>query len=121
MINGFTEETKPLTDYELDVLLPILIQGLMNKKGKDKAVKNCWICRCLKGQGYKIDEARVRKLINHIRVHGMVIGLIATNAGYYIAENAEEIDDYILSLNGREQAIKAVRISLERQRDIMYG
>ncbi len=121
MLNGFTEETKPLTDYEKDTLLPIMIQGLMDKQGKQKAVKNWWICKCLQSKGYKITEARVRKLINHIRVSGMVIGLIATSEGYYIADSIDEVDSYISSLHGREDAIKSVRVSLERQRDIMYG
>lgn len=121
MLNGFTEETKPLTDYEKDTLLPIMIQGLMDKQGKHKAVKNWYICKCLQVKGYKISEARVRKIINHIRVNGMVIGLIATSEGYYIADSIDELNSYISSLEGREDAIKAVRVSLEKQRDIMYG
>ena len=120
MLNGFTEETKPLTDYEKVTLLPIMIQGLMDKQGKHKAVKNWWICKCLKSKGYKITEARARKLINHIRINGMVIGLIATSDGYYIADSIDEINSYIISLKGREGAIKSVRVSLEKQRDIMY-
>ena len=121
MLNGFTEETKPLNDYELCTLLPILIQGLMGKLGKDNAVKNCHICKRLKERGLKVDEARIRKIINHIRINGMVIGLIATSDGYYIAQNQSEIDNYLQSLRGRENAIKAVRVSLEKQRDVMYG
>ena len=93
----------------------------MDKQGKHKAVKNWWICKCLKYKGYKITEARARKLINHIRINGMVIGLIATSDGYYIADSIDELNSYISSLQGREDAIKAVRVSLEKQRDIMYG
>ena len=75
----------------------------------------------LKERGLKVDEARIRKIINHIRINGMVIGLIATSDGYYIAQTQSEIDNYLQSLKGRENAIKAVRVSLERQRDVMYG
>lgn len=121
MISGFIDETQPLTDYEKEVLLPIMIQGLIGKQGKNLAVKNWWICKCLKEKGYKITEARVRKLINHIRINGMVIGLIATSDGYYIADSIDEVRSYISSLKGREEAIKAVRISLERQMNTMYG
>jgi len=121
MLNGFIEETKPLTEYEQNTLLPVMIQGLQAKYGRNNSVKNCQICNGLKHRGFKITEARVRKIINHIRVNSMVIGLIATSEGYYIAESKSEIDDYLQSLRGREAAIRAVRISLEKQRDIMYG
>lgn len=89
--------------------------------GKDKAVTNAYICQMLKSRGCKLDPARVRKLINHIRTHGMVIGLIATSDGYYIAKDKQEIESYLQSLKGRENAIRSVRVSLERQMSVMYG
>jgi len=121
MLKGFIEQTKPLTDYEKTTLLPVMIQGLMGKQGKGKAVKNWIICKCLKKQGYKISEARVRKIINYIRINGMVLGLIATSEGYYIADSKAEIEDYIKSLKGREEAIRVVRESLEKQEGVIYG
>ena len=45
----------------------------------------------------------------------MVIGLIATSEGYYIAETRKELEVYLKSLEGREGAIHAVRKSLEKQ------
>lgn len=120
MLSGFNEQTKPLTEYEKDTLLPLMIQGLMSKQGKKNAVTNSHICLMLKKQGYTISDARVRKLINHIRVNGMVIGLIASSDGYYRADTLEELDDYLGSLKGREAAIEAVRLSLEKQR-VLYG
>lgn len=121
MLNGFTDETRPLNEYELNTLLPVMIQGLIKKYGKDNAIKNYQICNALKSKGYKVDQARVRKLINHIRVNGMVIGLIATSDGYYIAETQDEIETYLQSLRGRENAIRSVRVSLEKQKEVMYG
>ena len=91
MIQGFSEQTKPLTDYEDKVILPLIVHGC------------------------KIDSPRIRKIINHIRLSGMVIGLIATSEGYYIAETRKELEDYLRSLEGREGAIHAVRKSLEKQ------
>lgn len=40
---------------------------------------------------------------------------MATNTGYYIAEDRQEMRDYISSLIGREEAIRAVREAMERQ------
>ena len=37
MIQGFSEQTKPLTDYEDKVILPLIVQGLHGKVGKYKS------------------------------------------------------------------------------------
>lgn len=115
MIQGFETETAPLNEYETDTLLPIMVRCLNAKIGADMAVKNGYITKRLKEKGYNIDEVRVRKLINHIRVNGLVNCLIATSKGYYRATSKEEVCEYIASLKNREEAIRAVRRSLEKQ------
>lgn len=115
MLNGFAQQTEPLTDYERDTLLPVICRGLITKVGEAKAITNTAITRAMKGAGYQLNEARVRKIINHIRVHGMIRWLIATSKGYYIATSRQEMEDYIGSLRGRELAIRAVRKSMESQ------
>lgn len=115
MIYGFENETKPLSGYEQDTLLPIIVRGLMNKVGAASAVSNSHICISLRNKGYKVTEVRIRKIINHIRTHSLVTCLIASGKGYYRAENRQEVVDYIESLKGRENAIKAVRMALEKQ------
>lgn len=115
MLKGFKEQTEPLTDYERKTLVPILVQGLQTKVGKQSAVTNKYIVSKLKDR-YKITEARVRKIINYIRITGLVPCLIATSDGYYIAQSNDEIRDYESSLYGRENAIREVRLSLDRQR-----
>lgn len=115
MINGFKQQTEALTDYELKTLLPVICRGLRNKVGEGKAITNVAITRAMKDAGYQLTEARLRKIINHIRVNGMVTCLIATSKGYYIATSREEMEDYINSLRGREDAIRAVRESMEQQ------
>lgn len=120
MINGFQTETQPLTDYERETLLPVMIVGLKHKIGRGMAVTNKYIMQCLKPK-YKITEARVRKLINHIRINGLVPCLIATSEGYYIAESDSELADYEQSLLSREEAIRAVRLAIDRQRREKYS
>jgi predicted GTPase len=120
MIKNFEFETQPLSDYEINKLLPLFILGLKTKIGKASSVTNSQIVTALKKQGYKIDSARVRKIINHIRVKGLVHGLIATNDGYYIATTEKELAEYEESLKGREDAIRAVRLSLSSQRKQMF-
>lgn len=121
MIKGFAEETSPLNDYELRTLLPVILEGLKNKQGKRNAVTNTYIIGRLKAQGYKIDPARLRKVINHIRTNDLLPGLIATSEGYFLATDEKELLDYEDSLRGREEAIKAVRLAIARQRRILYA
>lgn len=120
MIKGFEHETQPLTDYEENTLLPLFVKSLSKRVGSDSAVTNKEIVSRMKSAGYQINDSRVRKLINHIRTNGLVNGLIATNGGYYIATSESELAEYEESLLGREAAIRAVRLSIAKQRREMF-
>lgn len=121
MINGFEEQTEPLTEYEEQQLLPQIIRGLSLKVGKENAVTNGAIVRGMMANlNLKTTEPRVRKIINHIRTNDLVPCLIATSQGYYIAESEQELKDYEESLLGREEAIRSVRLSIQRQRTLKY-
>lgn len=120
MIKGFSNETSPLNDYELRVLLPVILQGLKDKQGKRNAVTNTYIVGRLKKAGFSINDARLRKVINHIRTNDLLPGLIATSEGYFLAQSAQELMDYEDSLRGREEAIREVRMAIARQRRILY-
>lgn len=109
MLNGFEFYTSDLSDYEKDVLLPLFVSGFRDKVGREKAVTNKEIIAKLKPKGFKISDARVRKLINHIRNHNLVPGLIATSEGYYVSRDQSEVNRYIESLAGREKAIARIK------------
>jgi len=115
MLQGFQTQTEPLTEYERDTLLPVIVRGLANKFGEARAITNTAITKAMRGAGYQLTEARLRKIINHIRITGMIRWLIATSKGYYIATSVDEMRQYIESLRGREDAIRAVRESMEKQ------
>lgn len=119
MIKGFEDETQPLTEYEEATLLPVFVKGLVTKVGKENSITNKEIVAKLK-PNYKVNDTRVRKLINHIRINGLVSGLIATSDGYYIATSETELAEYEQSLLGRESAIRAVRLSIHKQRLQMF-
>lgn len=121
MIKGFNSETAPLTEYEENVLLPLVLRGLKTKIGKENAVTNRTIVQRLNIAGYTVTEPRVRKLINHIRMTDLLPGLIATSGGYFLATSEAELLDYEQSLIGREDAIKQVRLAIARQRRILYN
>ena len=121
MIKGFNSETAPLTEYEENVLLPLVLRGLKTKIGKENAVTNRTIVQRLNIAGYTVTEPRIRKLINHIRMTDLLPGLIATSGGYFLATPEAELLDYEQSLIGREDAIKQVRLAIARQRRILYN
>ena len=54
MIEGFEEYTHELTDYEKDILLPVMIYGLKSHVGSEDSVTSTEIVRKLKEQGYDI-------------------------------------------------------------------
>ena len=117
MLNGFEQQTEPLTCYERERLLPAIVCGLRHHVGESHAVTNSTIVKSLASLGYDVNAARVRKVINHIRCNGCVKCLVATSKGYYVATSPDEVVSYITSLGGREGAIRAVREALERQLD----
>jgi carbamoylphosphate synthase small subunit len=120
MLKGFELQTQPLTDYEAQVLVPVVARGLAAKRGRANAVTSKHIVDCLTAKGFKIDGIRLRKVVNYIRIKGIVKCLIATSNGYYVAENRRQIQEYTDSLRGREESIHAVRAALTEQMVVVY-
>jgi hypothetical protein len=114
---GFEEQTKPLTDWERNHLLPIMVHGLKTKVGQEKAITSSEIINALRRDPYnykgKVNGARVRKVINHIRIKGLVQNLVATSKGYYIEMDRAAIENYKQSLRDRIASIQAVLNSFE--------
>ena len=119
MLKLFEDITEELTDYENQIVKPIIIQGLELKRGKENAVTNKHIVKKLKDMQINTSTPRVRKIIHDIRVNDTIPCLIATSSGYYISKDIEELDSYILSLAQRIRSIKEIRDSLREQRDLL--
>lgn len=117
MINGFEPQTEELNEYEKTKLLPRLIDGFEGRIGKKNAITSNKICQILKGDGFKINPARLRKVIHEIRITGAVENLIATKKGYYISNDKAEMQKYVDSLHQRENSIANIRKQLTYQMD----
>jgi hypothetical protein len=113
LLPGFEDITHELTDDER-ALLPKFIRGFRNKFGPDNAVTNKQIIAGFKASGTKISDARVRKIINYIRTHDIVPGLVATSKGYYVTRDPMTIKKYIQSLDARIREIQRVRDAMAR-------
>lgn len=112
----FEPETTKLTEYELK-LVPIVVNILKSRLGRENAITNNNLVNRMSKLGFSsVTPERMRKLINHIRLYDLLNDcLVASSKGYYISNDEKEISDYIDSLRGREEAIRAVRLALEAQ------
>lgn len=111
MITGFAKQTVRLSDYERSLIEPIRL-GL-SLRDKTRRIKGAKICEEMKSKGYKINEERLRKIINYIRRHGLLF-IVGTNAGYYSTNNKKEMLEEIKSMEQRASAIQAAADGLRR-------
>lgn len=108
MIQNFEEITQTLTPEERK-LIPLIIQG-MEKYTKKNPIKEPQIIKSLNerlsslGLSKKVTGARLRKLVNFIRRHGLA-PIISTSRGYYTSWDKQEILNQINSLNDRAEGI----------------
>lgn len=113
MIEGFEKETSPLSDKELE-LIPGLVMSFCRRVGKKRAIQSWQILRAYRRRGHKIDSARLRKMINYIRIYNMVPNLVSSNAGYWVEPDPYFVKKYIKTLLSRSNAIRVVAIRLGR-------
>jgi hypothetical protein len=115
MINNFEDYTFELTNEEKFVV-DTIVKRFNVLKGKRNIVTGEQI-RIGINNHLKIDfkESRIRKMIQYIRLNNLVMGLVATSRGYYVAETIDEIQNWVDSLKSRENAIREIREKAERQ------
>lgn len=111
MIKGFEHITKPLSNEEKD-LIPVIVKGFKFHVGKQNIISGKEIIKRMTSNNYKINEARLRKIINYIRSNG--IAPICSNArGYWYSNSINEMKSQIESLKQRSLAIDMAAHGLE--------
>jgi hypothetical protein len=114
MITNFEEITSELNSDEQKIV-QILVKRFREKPGRQNEITNKKIVAAIDQHfSIKTNEARIRKVINFIRINSLLPGLIATSSGYYLTANPKELQTYIQSLKEREEAIRAVRNAAEQ-------
>ena len=122
MIKGFEDVTTKISANEKEVYLPLVVEVLSHRVGCKKAATNKMIREYLHLEdSVIITETKMRKIISYIRQNHLVPCLIATNRGYYVAEEKQEMNDYLKSLQGRIDAIYASMKALEKQSEERFG
>ncbi len=117
MITNFEVITCELSETEKMLLTP-LIAGLKRRTKKEPITTN-EIVYCMnlylveKKADFKLTGARLRKIVNYIRVNHL-LPLMATSEGYYTAESLDEIKGQIKSLEERASAIQKAADGLKK-------
>ena len=69
MVNFFEEITEELNDYERLTISPLIVKGLSMKIGKENVITNGEMRKGLLNKySIKISDARMRKIIQYIRL-----------------------------------------------------
>jgi hypothetical protein len=126
MIETFEKWTAPLGEAE-QVMANFVSQWFLSRpKGAKYAIRNEDISAALSQHGLSdngkpgVHAARIRKIINHIRIHGRVPGLVATGTGYFVASTALESEKYLNSLKQRVDAITRIYEAMRSQHDQLF-
>lgn len=113
MITDYEKITEGLSKEEIETILPKVIELVKWRKGNTNAVTNKKLVNLLTAMGHDVTEPRIRKMINQIRLKGLVKNLLASSKGYYVSNDSEEIKKYVASLRERAAAINAIADELE--------
>ena len=120
MKNKLKKTPSNLSNYEQNVLLPIFINALKEKKEKENAVTCKQMVEALQRHGLKLNERNVGRIINYIRLNDLIVGLMASREGYYTTNNEQELMSYEKRLLKYEASLREMRMSIIRQRRAMF-
>jgi carbamoylphosphate synthase small subunit len=108
MITNFQAQTAPLTKKEIWIA-GLIATLLKQTSGPGHILSNRKIrTQLYKSHDIELSSVRIRKIINYIRLTGMVDGLVANNVGYYVTRDTNEMKRYCISLSERIGAIQCV-------------
>ena len=120
MLQSFEEQTHPLSDYEKR-MSPFVADLVETTIQTGRPISSKETMRRLKEEnGFNTSGPRLRKVIHQLRTSGDVPGLIATGGGYLVATSEAQLLRYEETLKGREDAIRAARLSIAHQRRALY-
>jgi hypothetical protein len=114
MILGHEYHTEDLNDEE-KMLAKRLISAF-SKRSKNNPVTALEIVCGVNANiplTQKFSDRRLRKIINHYRVHG-ILPIISTSKGYYVSYDENEIEGMIISLTQRSSSILEACYGMQR-------
>ena len=112
-------ETKRMNDYEMDVLVPLVCDMLMRADGLP--LSSMAIAEEIRRTGHVASTRQVRRVINHIRVHGLIPCVASSPKGFFVASNESEMSECIGTLESLAEAIQEVIEALRAQMYNKFG
>lgn len=116
MLKMFADITQALTDEEKSELVPMLIDRLKNSNTDNRMLGKA-LTAWFRASGRNMNEGRLRKMINYVRVtnaFGDKI-LIGAGNGYFLTEDIHEANDQVESIEGRIDSMQAVVEAIKAQ------
>lgn len=114
MILGHEYHTEELNDEER--MLAKKLISAFSKRSKENPVTATEIVFGVNKNiklTQKFSDRRLRKIINHYRVHG-ILPIISTSKGYYVSYEENEIEGMVISLNQRANSILEACFGMQR-------
>lgn len=119
MIPEFEEYTADLNELEIKELVPVVASALRRKVGKNNAITNAEMCRRLRTfhltWKFNVKGPKMRKIVQYIRVRGLVPRLASTSRGYYVCNDDVEFGLYLDGLKGRITSMQLTYDALDHQ------
>lgn len=114
MIKNFESHTEELNDEER-MLAKRLISAFSKRSKNNPVTANEIVSGVNKNikLTQKFSDRRLRKIINHYRVHG-ILPIISTSKGYYVSYDENEIEGMIISLTQRSSSILEACYGMQR-------
>ena len=124
-VTGFENYTYELNDFELNVLVPVVVwawktkpyeeKGFTKMKDMVKGLKKYYTEKGEEKTAKRITPPRLRKVFHHIRVQGLVPGLVATSKGYFKTKDVEVMKKYVESCRERSNSFAEVAQAMDNQ------
>ena len=108
MLKGFEEYTKPLTPDEKRVAG--YVSDVLNKYAtRDEPLRaHAIIMHTLQLHGHNVaGQARLRKIINQIVMHGLIPNICTSSKGYWVETDLERLKQHSNALKDRAKSILA--------------
>jgi len=103
MIPGYEDITCEVNEEEIEMAKEIARAFSVKYIGKENAVSGAKIIASYKkNRGYNLNDGRLRKIIQYIRLNCLTARpLLASAKGYYIARNDEELKKWLITMDKR--------------------
>lgn len=105
-ITGFEDITHELTEFELESLVPFLMEVLQDHRGKGNPINSAKFQNLIYKRFQKsVAKPRIRKVVEYLRHSDSIEFVCAGRFGYYIPVSADEVKQWLETMRQKRNAI----------------